>query len=154
MNVIALTGNATKDIELKYSQGGTAIGNGTIAVRRDFKDKQSGNYETDFINFTTFGKQAEIMANHIRKGDKFGINGRLQINSYEKDGQRQYFTSVIVNGFDFPDKRRDDAQQNNQQQNFQPQQQQQNQQYQNNVNNDPFSNPGGPIEVSDSDLPF
>lgn len=146
MNIIALTGNATKDVELKYTQGGTAIGSGTIAVRRDFKNKQTGEYETDFINFTTFGKQAEIMANYIRKGNKFGITGRLQIRTWDNDqGQRQYFTEVVVNGFDFPDKQQ--GQQNNQQP------QQNNQQHQNN-NGDPFSNQGGPIEVSDDDLPF
>lgn len=134
MNIIALTGNATKDVELKYTQGGTAIGSGTIAVRRDFKNKQTGEYETDFINFTTFGKQAEIMANYIRKGDKFGINGRLQIRTWDNDqGQRQYFTEVVVSGFDFPDKKRNDAPQ------------QQTQQYQQN---------SAPTEVLDSDLPF
>ena len=104
MNVITLTGNAVKDIDLRYSQSGTAIGKGTIAVQRDFKNKQTNEYETDFINFTTFGKQAEIMANHIQKGDKFGITGRLQIDQYDKDGQRQYFTNVVVNSFDFPNK--------------------------------------------------
>src|SRR5690625_509620 len=135
MNVITLTGNATKDIELKYSQSGTAIGNGTIAVRRDFKDTQTGEYETDFINFTTFGKQAEIMANHIRKGNKFGITGRLQIRTWDNDqGQRQYFTEVIVNGFDFPDR----PKQNNQQLQSQ---------------SNPFQG-AEPLDITDSDLPF
>ncbi|MDN4609150.1 single-stranded DNA-binding protein [Sporosarcina highlanderae] len=141
MNIIALTGNAVRDVELKYNQGGTAIGSGTIAVRRDFKNKQTDEYETDFINFTTFGKQAEVMANHIRKGDKFGINGRLQIRTWENDqGQRQYFTEVVVSGFDFPDKKREPGQAP--QQNYQQQ------------SNDPFSNNSGPIEVDDDMLPF
>lgn len=137
MNVIALTGNAVKDVELKYTQSGTAIGSGIIAVRRDFKNKQTDEYETDFINFKAFGKTAEIMANHIQKGDKFGINGRLQIDTYEKDGKRQYFTNVVVNGFDFPDKKREQGQA--------PQQQY--------SRPDPFAG-NGPIEVDDSDLPF
>lgn len=144
MNIIALTGNAVRDVELKYTQGGTAIGSGTIAVRRDFKNKQTNEYETDFINFTAFGKTAEIMANHIRKGDKFGINGRLQIDTYEKDGQKKYFTNVVVNGFDFPDKKKEQAPQNSapQQQNY------------TRADDDPFSSGGGPIEVSSDDLPF
>lgn len=130
MNIIALTGNSVRDVELSYTQAGKAIGKGTIAVRRDFKNQQ-GEYQSDFINFTAFGKTAEIMANHIHKGDKFGINGRLQIDTYDKDGQRQYFTNVVVNGFDFPDKKREQGQA--------PQQQ-------------PQYNE--PIEVSDRDLPF
>ncbi len=104
MNVITLTGNAVKDIELKYTPTGKAVANGTIAVRRDFKN-QNGEYETDFINFVALGGLSEVMANHIRKGDKFGITGRLQIRKWEKDnGEKQYFTEVVVNGFDFPSK--------------------------------------------------
>src|SRR5699024_452188 len=120
-NVITLTGNATKDIELRYSASGTGVGNGSIAVRRSFKNQQ-GEYETDFFNFTTFGKQAEVMAQCIKKGDKFGITGTLQNRVWEKDdGEKRYFTEVIVNGFDFPDKPK---QQNNQYQNQQPNRQQ------------------------------
>jgi single-strand DNA-binding protein len=107
MNVITLTGNATKDVELKFTPNGKAVGNGTIAVRRDFKNQQ-GEYETDFINFVALGKTAEVMANYIHKGDKFGINGRLQIRKWEHDGKTSYFTEVIVNGFDFPDKKKQD----------------------------------------------
>ena len=138
MNIIALTGNATKDIELTYTQSGTAVGKGSIAVRRDFKNKQTGEYETDFINFTAFGKTAEIMANYIHKGDKFGINGRLQIDVFDgQDGQRKYFTNVVVNGFDFPDKKKEQPSNNFNQQPQQPQQ--------------GFVNNG---QVDDSDLPF
>ena len=117
MNIIALTGNSTKEVALKYTPGGAAIGSGTIAVRRDFKNKQTGEYETDFINFTAFGKTAEIMADYIKKGDKFGISGRLQIRTYEQDGQRKYFTEVVVNSFDFPDRKSEGNQGSNQQRN-------------------------------------
>lgn len=145
MNIIALTGNAVKDVELRYTPSGTAVGKGTIAVRRDFKDKQSGQYETDFINFTAFGKLAETMSNFIAKGDKFGVNGKLQIDVWENDeGKKQYSPNVIVNGFDFPDKK----------QNAQPTQQQQPQsQPQTRMHDDPFAT-SGPIEVNSDDLPF
>lgn len=116
MNIIALTGNSTKDVELKYTPGGTAVASGTIAVRRDFKNKQTGEYESDFINFTAFGKTAELMAEYVQKGSKFGINGRLQIRTWDNDaGQRQYFTEVAVNGFDFPDKKSESTPKQNQQ---------------------------------------
>lgn len=107
MNIIALTGNAVKDTELKFTPGGTAVASGAIAVRRDFKNKQTGEYESDFINYTAFGKTGELMADYIKKGVKFGINGRLQIRTYDQDGQRKYFTEVVVNGFDFPDKKKE-----------------------------------------------
>lgn len=145
MNVITLTGNATKDIELRYSASGTGVGNGSIAVRRSFKNQQ-GEYETDFFNFTTFGKQAEVMAQYIKKGDKFGITGTLQNRVWENDdGEKRYFTEVIVNGFDFPDKPK---QQNNQYQNQQPNRQQID------AANSEINKHAEPIDISSSDLPF
>jgi single-strand DNA-binding protein len=141
MNVITLTGNAVRDLELKYTKNGKGVANGTIAVRRDFKN-QNGEYETDFINFVALGGLSEVMANHIKKGDKFGITGRLQIRKWEKDnGEKQYFTEVIVNGFDFPNKANGQQQQNKT--NTAPPK----------VSNDPFDN-GGTIDLDDSDLPF
>jgi single-strand DNA-binding protein len=137
MNVITLTGNATKDIELKYTPNGKPVGSGTIAVRRDFKNQQ-GEYETDFINLVILGKLSEVMANHIQKGDKFGVTGRLQIRKWEKDnGDKQYFTEVVVSGFDFPDKKKD-----------KPATKQETKE-----DNDPFKS-NGQIDIDDSDLPF
>lgn len=136
MNVITLTGNATRDFELKYTPNGKPVGSGTIAVRRDFKN-QHGEYETDFINLVVLGKLSEIMANHVRKGDKFGVTGRLQIRKWEKDnGEKQYFTEVVVNGFDFPDKKNQDRPAP-----------------QTRVDNDPFQG-SGQIVIQDDDLPF
>jgi single-strand DNA-binding protein len=140
MNVITLTGNATKDVELRFTPNGKGVANGTIAVRRDFKN-QNGEYETDFINFTALGGLSEVMANHIKKGDKFGINGRLQIRKWEKDnGDKQYFTEVIVNGFDFPDKKNQEQSTNNKPKTKVSEE-------------DPFQG-NGSIDIDDSDLPF
>ena len=144
MNIITLTGNAVKEIDLRYTPNGKAVGSGTIAVRRDFKNQQ-GEYETDFINFVALGKTGEIMANYIKKGDKFGINGRLQIRKWEKDnGEKQWFTEVVVNGFDFPYKQREEQGNTNTSSNRQTQ---------NNNDSDPFSN-GQTIDISDDSLPF
>ena len=140
MNVITLTGNATKDFELKYTPSGTPIGNGLIAVRRDFKNQQ-GEYETDFINLVVIGKLSEIMANYVRKGDKFGVTGRLQIRKWEKDGKAQYFTEVVVNGFDFPDKKNKDNSDKNKDK------------PKTKVNEDPFAG-HGQLDISEEDLPF
>ena len=104
MNVIILTGNATKDPEIKYNDKGTAICNGTIAVRRSRKD-QDGEYKSDFHNFIAFGKLGELIANSVKKGDKFGVKGELQNRVWEKEnGEKRYFTEVIADGFDFPSK--------------------------------------------------
>ena len=151
MNVITLTGNSTKDIELRYSQSGKAVGNGSIAVRRNFKN-QDGEYETDFFNFVTFGKQAEVMAEYIKKGNKFGITGTLQNRVWEKDnGEKRYFTEVMVSGFDFPDKpKKSQGQQSNQQ--AQKQEQHKPSYTQQAPKQD--DRQLEPLDISDDDLPF
>ena len=145
MNVITLTGNCVREIELSYSAQGTAFAKGTIAVQRNFKNSE-GNYDTDFINFKAIGKISEVIANYVKKGDKFGITGNLQVDVYEKDGVKQYYTNVVVNGFDFPSKRSNEQTNTNSQGN------------QNNVGN---GNRGqntridnDPFQVDDSSLPF
>lgn len=143
MNIITLTGNATKDLEVRHGGTGTVFASGSIAVRRDFKNQQ-GEYETDFFDFTAIGKTGEIMANHIKKGHKFGITGKLQNRNWEKDGQKHYKTEIIVTGFDFPyESRGNGAASSNQP----PKQQSK-------VDNDPFTNNNGQIDISDDDLPF
>lgn len=134
MNVIILTGFASKDLELRFTPNGKAVANGTIAVKRDYKN-QNGEYETDFHNFVALGKQGEIMANHIRKGDKFGIKGKLQNRVWESDNGKKYFTEVLVDGFDFPNKAKETTQPTN------------------DKPRDPFDN-GGQIDIQDDDLPF
>lgn len=149
MNVITLTGNATKDVELKITPNGKSVGNGTIAVRRDFKNQQ-GDYETDFINFVALGGLADVMANHIKKGDKFGITGRLQIRVWDNDGNRQYFTEVIVNSFDFPNK----SQNGQSNTNTGGSRQNSGNGTHTKVDDDPFANDGKTINIQDDDLPF
>lgn len=105
MNSINLIGNLTKDFDLKYSQGGTAFVNGSVAVQRKYKN-QKGEYETDFINLKAFGKTAENLANYFSKGSKIGISGSLQTGSYEnKEGQRVYTTDVVIEQFTFVESR-------------------------------------------------
>ena len=146
MNITTFTGNLGRDFELNYSGGGMAIAKNSLAVRRDFKNKQTGEYETDWIPITAFGKTAETMSNHLQKGSKIGVVGRLQTNEFtDKQGNKRTGYDVIVDRFEFLDSR-----QNNQQN-------QQNSQGNpfNNANfssNDPFENTESTI--SDDSLPF
>jgi len=149
MNVITLTGNNVKDCEISYTPSGTAITKGSIAVRRDFKNQQ-GEYETDFFNYVVIGKLGEIIANHVHKGDKFGITGRLQNRVWQKDdGSKQYFTEVVVNGFDFPNKSQNSGGNTNTSRNNSN-----SSQGNTRVEDDPFANDGRTIDISDDSLPF
>lgn len=141
MNNISLTGRATKEIELRYTQSGKAISNGNIAVQRRFKNAQ-GEYDADFIDFISWGKTGELMAEHIKKGEHFGITGELQTRTWEKnDGTKVKVTEVNVTSFDFPI--RPKTTQTRQNTNT----------GQAKASDDPFED-GKPIDISDEDLPF
>ena len=96
MNQVNLLGRLTRDPELKYGSSGNAYCKFTLAVNRAFKKD-----ETDFINCTAFGKAAEAITEYVKKGDQFAIGGRLQVDTYESNGEKRYSTSVMVDGFTF-----------------------------------------------------
>ena len=119
MNSVQLIGNLGKDNDVKFGQSGNAVLNQSLAVKRSFKDKQTGEYATDWINLVMFGKTAENFANFTKKGSRVGIEGRIQTGSYENNqGQRVYTTDVIVNQFHLLDPK--SGAQSNQQVNNQP----------------------------------
>ena len=148
LNVVALTGRLTRDVELKYTQGGDAVCRFTLAVNRPFKNA-NGENEADFVNCTAWRKTAETMSNFLSKGSLIGVEGAIRTGSYEKDGQRIFTTEVNVNNFTFLETKRE-AEQNRVVQQPQPTQQPQ-------VRTD---NPFAPktnnmvVDVSDDDLPF
>lgn len=101
MNKIILSGNLTRDCELRYSGSGTAIATFTLAVGRRFKNS-NGERETDFIQVKCFKQLAELCANALAKGNKALVTGSLQISSYnDKDGVKKYSTDVIADEVEF-----------------------------------------------------
>ncbi|CAJ2232226.1 single-stranded DNA-binding protein [Fructilactobacillus sanfranciscensis] len=112
INTVVLTGRLTKDVDLKYTQSGTAVGQFNLAVNRSFKNA-NGEQEADFINCVIWRKAAENLANFAGKGTLIGVEGRLQTRNYEnKQGQRVYVTEVVVNSFTFLESRQNNSQQN------------------------------------------
>ena len=147
INRIVLVRRLTKDPELKYTPSGIAMARFTLAVNRTFKDS-SGEQQADFINCAVWRKQAENTANYLKKGSLAGVEGRIQTGSYEgQDGKRIYTTDVVADSVQFLEPKNGQATQNNgttgqPQTNYTK------------VDEDPFSNSFGPVEVSDDDLPF
>lgn len=105
MNVVTLIGRLTRDIELRYTPNGNAVGRFSLAVNRRVAN-QSGERTADFINCVIWNKPAETLANYTKKGSLIGIQGRIQTGSYEnQQGQRVYTTDVVVENFDFLESR-------------------------------------------------
>ena len=105
MNKVILIGRVTKDIELKTTTSGKSVASFTLAVNRDRKNAD-GNYEADFINCVAFGQQAETISKYVNKGDKFGIVGKQQTRTYDKNGSKVYVTENIVESFEFLESRK------------------------------------------------
>ncbi|GGB63725.1 single-stranded DNA-binding protein 3 [Lentibacillus populi] len=139
INAVTLVGRLTKDVDLRYTQSGKAVGNFTLAVNRPFKNAQ-GEQEADFINCTSWGKQAENLANYMKKGSQVGIVGRIQTRNYENnEGRKVFVTEVIAEQAAFLESK------SNEQKTEKPSNEQP---------NNPFKDNGEPIDISDDDLPF
>ena len=90
---------------MRYTTTDKAIAKFNLAVRRDMPNAK-GEYESDFINCISFNKTAEILAKYTGKGSKILVEGRIQTGNYEgKDGKKIYTTDVIVDKFEFLDKK-------------------------------------------------
>lgn len=100
MNNNNYIGNICTDIKLHGENNNVA--KFMIAVRRNFKNKQTDEYESDFIPMIAFGKTAEIIANNFEKGKQIGITGRYQSGSYENnEGKKIYTHDIVVNDITF-----------------------------------------------------
>ena len=145
MNLITLTGNLGRDWE--QANASMTIAKNSLAVRRDFKNKQTGDYDTDWIPLTAFSKTAETLMQYTSKGSKILIVGKLQTNNYtDKNGNKRTSYDVIVDRFEFLDSRNDNQQQT---------QQQNNSPFANTDfnSNDPFET-NNATDIDNSDLPF
>lgn len=94
MNNVVIVGRLTKDPELKYLTSGTAVATFTLAINRDYKNKD-GSTPVDFIPVEIMGKPAEFVANYITKGRLVGVQGSIRVDRYDTpDGEKRTFTKV------------------------------------------------------------
>ncbi|MCK8628153.1 single-stranded DNA-binding protein [Fructobacillus cardui] len=142
INRVVLIGRMTKDVELRYTQSGTAVGSFTLAVNRAFKNN-NGEREADFINAVIWRKPAENFANFTGKGAQVAIEGRLQTRNYENNqGQRVYVTEVVVDNFSLLESKAEADRRRAENGSSQPAQQ----------SSVPFNNTE--VDISDDDIPF
>ena len=101
MNKIILTGRTTKDAELSFlGATGTPKMSFTLAVERNYQ-KDKNNKKVDFINMEMIGQHTEKLAQYVTKGKAILVEGELNIDNYEKDGERRSFTKVKVDRLEF-----------------------------------------------------
>ena len=101
MNRVTLIGNIVKDPEIRIA-GSTTVCNATLVTNERYKDKTGKQVDTpSFHNLTVFGKQAEVFSQYVTKGMKLAVEGSIKYDVWEKEGVKQYRTSITVNTFEF-----------------------------------------------------
>lgn len=103
INKAIITGNLTRDPELRRTQSGTAVLNFGVAVNDRRRNPQTGEWEdyANYIDCTMFGNRAESVANYISKGSKVAIEGKLHWSQWERDGQKRSKIEVVVDEIEF-----------------------------------------------------
>jgi len=164
INRTVIVGRLVADPELRYTPSGIASCKFRVAVNRPFKNE--GEQQADFISCVAWRKQAENLANYIRKGGLIGLEGRIQTGSYEGQNGKVYTTDVVADSIQFLEPKNSTGgsqgvsnYESSTNTGGQYQGSSQGQNYGNNQpsymngNEDPFANSKAP-EVSEDDLPF
>lgn len=111
LNRIVIMGRLAKDPELRHTQGGNPVASFRLAVDRDFKDKQTGEKATDWIDVVAWRNTAEFVSRYFTKGRMAVVEGRLQMRDWtDKDGNKRRSAEVVADQVYFGDAgKKDDA---------------------------------------------
>ena len=107
MNQVVLIGRITKDAAIKYTQNKVSVASFTLAVDRNYKDKD-GNKQTDFIPVQVIGK--EKINNWLVKGKLISLEGSIQVDRWQKNGSWQTYTKVVAKDIQFLEKKQQQGQ--------------------------------------------
>lgn len=153
MNKVVLIGRLTRDPELRTTPSGVSAVNFSIAVNRNFKNKD-GVIETDFFNVTAWRRQAENISKYCMKGTQVCVEGRLQNRTYEaQDGTKRYVTDVIADNVEFLSRPSNSAIDSNN--GYYPDVPSEQSPSETTITEeDPFKDFGSEVVLTDDDLPF
>ena len=108
LNHIVIMGRLARDPELRHTQTGTPVASFRLAVDRDFKDKNTGERTTDWIDVVAWRGTGEFVSRYFSKGRMAVVEGRLQIREWtDKEGNRRTTAEVVADNIYFGDSRRD-----------------------------------------------
>lgn len=103
INRVIISGNLTRDPELRSTQSGTDVLSFGVAVNDRRKNSRTGEWEDypNFVDCTMFGNRASSVSQYLAKGSKVSIEGKLRWSQWERDGQKHSKLSVIVDELEF-----------------------------------------------------
>jgi single-strand DNA-binding protein len=155
LNRVILIGRLTRDPELRYTPAGVAVTQFTLAIDRPFTNQQTKEKEADFINIVTWRQLAETCANYLRKGRLTAVEGRMQVRNYDNnEGRKVYVTEVVADNVRFLESSKDGGSSGGGSNREESYTTTRNSGGGARENQDPFSDDGKPIDISDDDLPF
>lgn len=97
LNKVMLIGRLVADPETRFTPNGVQTANFRIAVDRNYKQNDEWKKDTLFVRVVTWTSLAKRVSDYFKKGNLVYVEGRLQIQSYEKNGQKQWFTDIVAN---------------------------------------------------------
>ena len=110
LNHIVIMGRLTRDPELRRTGSGVAVTSFSVAVDRDFSNKESGERETDFIDCVAWRSTGEFVAKYFQKGSMAVVSGRLQMRSWtDKEGNKRKAFEVVADNVHFAEPKRDSS---------------------------------------------
>lgn len=104
LNKVFLYGNLTRDPEVRALPSGQQVASFALATNRTYTDKSGAKQEsTEFHNIVAFGRQAEVIAQYLKKGRPIFVEGRIQTRSWDdkSSGEKKYRTEVVIENFQF-----------------------------------------------------
>jgi len=103
LNKVMLIGNLTRDVELRYTPGGTAVCSFGLATNRKWKNKQGEQQEeVTFVDVEAWARTAELCQQYLSKGSPLFVEGRLKLDQWQsKDGQRRSKLKVVIENMQF-----------------------------------------------------
>ncbi|MGH1502807.1 MAG: single-stranded DNA-binding protein [Acidimicrobiales bacterium] len=114
LNKAIIIGNLGRDPEVRYTDGGSAVANFTVATSEQWTDKQGNRQEsTEWHKIVAWGKTAELCGEYLTKGRSVCVEGSIQTRKWEKDGQDQYTTEIKAHRVHFLGGRDDQAPRSN-----------------------------------------
>ena len=164
-NKVILIGRLTRDVELRYTPGGTAVAKFGLASSRKYKDNVTGENKEEvlFVDITVFGRSAEIANQYLGKGRQVLIEGRLVLDQWvDSSGQKRSKHSVVAEKVQFMGSKNDNQLAPGQTQNYQTQPAYSSQladttqSYKQPVDNQPSPQPQNvpEIDIDDDNIPF
>ena len=106
LNKVILMGRLTRDPELRTTNNGTSVASFSLAVERDFKNRETGERETDFIDIVAWRQTADFVSQYFSKGQLATVEGRLQIRDWtDTDGHKRRAAEVVAQNIYFAGQR-------------------------------------------------